>query len=193
MPPKNKFTRDEIIQAALGIVREAGLAGLTARSLAERLQSSPKVIFGQFENMEDLSHSVVRAAEFVLVQYIRSALERAKPFRAVGMAYILFASQEPQLFKILYLNPHKHPIESFKDFLPQKAHSYQQILESIVEDYPMSIESAEFVYQHLFIYSHGLASMIASGIYSFSQEEMTERLTQVFAALLKEMKGNKND
>ena len=189
MPPKNKFTRDEIIQAALGIVREDGLAGLTARSLAERLQSSPKVIFGQFENMEDLSHSVVRAAEFVLVQYIRSALERAKPFRAVGMAYILFASQEPQLFKILYLNPHKHPIESFKDFLPQKDHSYQQILESIVEDYPMSIESAEFVYQHLFIYSHGLASMIASGIYSFSQEEITERLTQVFIALLKEMKG----
>ena len=189
MPPKNKFTRDEIIQAALGIVREDGLAGLTARSLAERLQSSPKVIFGQFENMEDLSHSVVRAAEFVLVQYIRSALERANPFRAVGMAYILFASQEPQLFKILYLNPHKHPIESFKDFLPQRDHSYQQILESIVEDYPMSIESAEFVYQHLFIYSHGLASMIAAGIYSFSQEEVTERLTQVFTALLKEMKG----
>ena len=152
-----------------------------------------KGFFSQFENMEDLSHSVVRAAEFVLVQYIRSALERAKPFRAVGMAYILFASQEPQLFKILYLNPHKHPIESFKDFLPQKDHSYQQILESIVEDYPMSIESAESVYQHLFIYSHGLASMIASGIYSFSQEEVTERLTQVFAALLKEMKGNKND
>ena len=56
MPPKNKFTRDEIIQAALGIVREAGLAGLTARSLAERLQSSPKVIFGQFENMEDITY-----------------------------------------------------------------------------------------------------------------------------------------
>ena len=48
MPPKNKFTRDEIIQAALGIVREDGLAGLTARSLAERLQSTPMVIFGQF-------------------------------------------------------------------------------------------------------------------------------------------------
>jgi len=31
--------------------------------------------------------------------------------------------------------------------------------------------------------------MIASGIYSFSQEEVTERLTQVFTALLKEMKG----
>ena len=152
MPPKNKFTRDEIIQAALGIVREDGLAGLTARSLAERLQSSSKVIFGQFENMEDLSHSVVRAAEFVLVQYIRSALERAKPFRAVGMAYILFASQEPQLFKILYLNPHKNPIESFKDFLPQKDHSYQQILESIVVEYNNSKDISEFFFNEFFIY-----------------------------------------
>ena len=97
------------------------------------------------------------------------------------------------MYKILKAEKLADKIYLFKDFLPQKDHSYQQILESIVEDYPMHIESAEFVYQHLFIYSHGLASMIASGIYSFSQEEVTERLTQVFTALLKEMKGNKND
>jgi len=59
MPPKNKFTRDEIIQAALGIVREDGLAGLTARSLAERLQSSPKVIFGQFEKFIHFSTNLL--------------------------------------------------------------------------------------------------------------------------------------
>ena len=53
----------------------------------------------------------------------------------------------------------------------------------------MSKQSAEFVYKQVFIYSHCLASMIASGIYSFSQEEVTERLTQVFTAFLKEMKG----
>ncbi len=43
MPPKNKFTRDEIIQQ-LGIVRER-FGWFDSSSLAERLQSDPKVIF----------------------------------------------------------------------------------------------------------------------------------------------------
>lgn len=189
MPPKNKFTRDQIIQAALGLVRERGLAGLTARSLADQLGSSSKVIFGQFENMEDLTRSVIREAEFVLVQYIRSALEQVKPFRAVGMAYIQFASQEPQLFQILYLNPHPYPINSFADFLPQKDYSYQDVLASITEEYGLSLQEAEELYQHLFIYSHGLASMSAAGSYRFQQEEIIERMTQICLALIKEMKG----
>lgn len=189
MPPKNKFTRDQIIQAALGLVREQGLAGLTARALADQLGSSSKVIFGQFENMEDLTRSVIRAAEFVLVQYIRSALEQVKPFRAVGMAYIQFASQEPQLFQILYLNPHPYPMNSFEDFLPQKDYSYQDVLASITEEYGLSLQEAEELYQHLFIYSHGLASMSAAGSYRFQQEEIIERMTQICLALIKEMKG----
>ena len=37
MPPKMRFTRDEVIAAALEIVREGGMPALTARSLASAL------------------------------------------------------------------------------------------------------------------------------------------------------------
>ena len=99
MPPKVKFSKEAIIGTALQLVREEGMASLTARALAEKLGATPRVIFGQFANMAELQAEVIAAAEMVVVEYIRKALEDEKPFRSVGVAYILFASKEPQLFQ----------------------------------------------------------------------------------------------
>ena len=62
MPPRVKFSREEIIAAALDIVRRGGMAALTARSLAAELGSSAKPVFGLFENMQEVQDAVVRAA-----------------------------------------------------------------------------------------------------------------------------------
>lgn len=42
MPPKPKFTREEIIAAALEIVSEKGIEALTAKELGEKLGSSAR-------------------------------------------------------------------------------------------------------------------------------------------------------
>ena len=62
MPPKNKFTRNEIISCALGIAEEGGLEAVTARAVASCLEASSKVIFGCFESMNELQNEVVAAA-----------------------------------------------------------------------------------------------------------------------------------
>ena len=56
MPPKFKFTREEIIQAALDLTRESGIAAVTARGLGAKLGSSVKPIFSLFENMEEVQN-----------------------------------------------------------------------------------------------------------------------------------------
>ena len=63
MPPKFKFTREEIIQAALDLTRESGIAAVTARGLGAKLGSSVKPIFSLFENMEEVQNEVLKAAE----------------------------------------------------------------------------------------------------------------------------------
>ena len=65
MPPKCKFTRDEIIAAALDIARKDGLYAVTARSLGEKLGSSSKPIFSIFENMEEVLEATLLAARAV--------------------------------------------------------------------------------------------------------------------------------
>ena len=63
MPPKFKFTRDEITNAALNVTRKNGISGLTARALAAELGCSVKPIFGLFKNMEEVGQEVFIASD----------------------------------------------------------------------------------------------------------------------------------
>ena len=74
MPPKFKFTREEIIQAALDLTRESGIAAVTARGLGAKLGSSVKPIFSLFENMEEVQNEVLKAAEKLSQARIRKAV-----------------------------------------------------------------------------------------------------------------------
>lgn len=193
MPPKNKFSKEEIIEACLDLVREEGKSAVTARAVAARLKSSPKVIFGLFDSMEELNKAIVIAAEETFVRQVEIALREEKAFRAVGIAYIRFAAEEPQLFQLIFMNESERAIHQFSEFLPIKDYSYEKMILSIQEEYGLSRQLSEQLYQHLFIYSHGIASMTAAGIYRFSPAELTSMLTQVFTALIKELLGGNHD
>ena len=65
MPPKAKFTREQITKAALEIVREENFERLTARSLGKKMGSSACPIFTVFENMEEVQQAVLEAVKDV--------------------------------------------------------------------------------------------------------------------------------
>ena len=94
------------------------MASLTARALAEKLGATPRVIFGQFANMSELQAEVIVAAEMVVVEYIRKALEDEKPFRSVGVAYILLPQRSPNFFNCFSKILAKIRFVAFKIFFP---------------------------------------------------------------------------
>ena len=51
MPPKPKFTREQVVDAALELVSKKGIEALTARELGAQLGSSACPIFTAFKNM----------------------------------------------------------------------------------------------------------------------------------------------
>ena len=105
MPPKFKFTRDEITNAALNVTRKNGISGLTARALAAELGCSVKPIFGLFKNMEEVGQEVFIASDLLYQNYLREDMAKGKypPYKASGMAYIRFAKEERELFKLLFM------------------------------------------------------------------------------------------
>ena len=105
MPPRFKFTRDDVVQAAVAVVRENGAAGLTARALAAKLQCSVKPIFGLFANMEEVRRAVIDEAAKVYAAYAARELKEGRfpPYKCTGMAYVRFAAEERELFKLLYM------------------------------------------------------------------------------------------
>lgn len=105
MPRKFMFTREEILTAALDLAREKGIDAVTARGLGAKLNSSSKPIFSLFENMEDVLTAVKEAAEELYQNYLKADMANGEypPYKASGMAYIRFAKEETELFKLLFM------------------------------------------------------------------------------------------
>ncbi|MEZ7736159.1 TetR/AcrR family transcriptional regulator [Gemella sanguinis] len=183
MAPKFKFTKEEVLSVTIDFIRENGIEALTARELAKKLDSSTKVIFSLFSNMKNLEDEAKFAAENIFSEKVNLALKDDSPFKRLGVEYILFSKNEPKLFQWLFMKKGIE-VESFKDFLPMRDYEYKSVIESIDEEYKISIENSKKLYEHLFIYSHGIATLTVTGIHNFTATEIIEYMTEVTKSLI---------
>lgn len=182
MPPKARFSKEEIIHTALDIVRQDGFEALTARALGSRLNSSARPIFTVFKNMEEVHAEVKLLAREVYNQYVKTALTKDLAFKAVGLAYIQFAKEEPKLFQILYMS--ETAPKSKAEVIMYKDDNHEEICNYIKDNFALSHEDAWHLYEQLWIYSHGIATLCATRVCSFEEEEMDSYLTEIFKSLL---------
>ncbi len=190
MPQKAKFSKEEIINSAITIVENQGIECLTARSLGDKLGSSSRPIFTTFKNMDDVLKGVHIYANDLYQGYIAEGLKEPLAFKGVGTAYIRFASEHPKLFQLMFMKEQEN-IPNLNNVLGLIEDSYQKILDSIIQSYKVSEESAKELYLHMWIYTHGIASLIVNKMCQFSSKEISNMLTTVFKSLI--MNGVKND
>lgn len=193
MPPKAKFSREEIVEAALEIVRAEGFDALTSRTLGAKLGSSARPVFTVFQSMEEVQQAVTDAAKMLYREYVQKGLLENPAFKGVGTQYILFSINEPKLFQLLFMTENKQ-VPDLSNVLPLIDESYEQILLSVRNGYALDEACAERLYRHLWIYTHGIATLCATGMCRFTGEEISGMMTEVFIGLLKNMKaGKEND
>lgn len=190
MPPKQKFDKQEIVYAAVKIFRKKGLSKITARSLAEELGSSSRPIFTVFSSMDEVQESVIVYAKNLYNEYIVQALEQELAFKAVGGAYIRFASQEPKMFQLLFMSE-QNLDSNFVSILSSIDENSQKILSSIKKPYQLTEEKAHHLYMILWVFTHGIATLYATGVHSFDKEEIDRMLTDVFLGSLHQIKSQK--
>lgn len=189
MPPKAKFTKEEIIDAGLAILRERDISCVTAREIGKYLGSSARPIFTVFDNMGEVIDGIENKAREIYSDYVHKGLEQNPAFKGVGQSYIQFAIKEPKLFQLLFMRKLSDDIGVNK-ILPEIDDNYLAILKSITDQYPVSTDDAVILYRHLWIYSHGIATLCATSMCHFTGEEIGIMLTEVFKALLTErLKG----
>ena len=178
MPPKCRFTREEIIQAALDLTAEKGVGALTARGLAQRLGSSAKPIFGLFANMEEVQQEVVKAANLRYQEYLRQDMSagRYPPYKASGMAYIRFAREQKELFKLLFMRDRTHEEKAAGEEL-------EALLSLILQNMGLSREEAYRFHMEMWIYVHGIATMIATAYLEWDLDFISAALTDAYQGL----------
>lgn len=187
MPPKFKFTREEIINAALAVTKANGLAGLTARGLAAELGSSAKPIFGLFKNMEEVQNEVIGSANRLYQYYIKSGMadDKYPPYKASGIAYIQFAKDEKELFKLLFMR------DRTGEKIEENREEIRPMLDIIMKNLGISEDEAYIFHMELWLYVHGIATMIATNYLEWDIGFIEKALTDAYEGLKYRYTGGK--
>lgn len=187
MPPKPKYSKDEIVEAAFLLVREKGAEALTARELADRLSTSSRPIFTAFENMTELKSAVLKKCQALFEQYMvqEKATGKYPEYKAMGMAYIRLAKQEKNVFKLLYMRDTTGEIESEDASFSKATDEVQQMLS-------VDHTVAERLHFEVWTWVHGIASMLATSYLDLDYDQISDMLTDVYQAL-KERLLNERD
>ena len=183
MPPKPKFTREEIVAAALKLVSEKGMSALTSRDLGAALGSSARPIFTVFNSMEEVQEAVRDAALNRFESYAEKAMHYTPVFKQVGMQMILFAMEEPKLYQLLYMSENSD-VTNFEGIFDRLGNVAQMCVDVIQRDYGLSQEDAKTLFEHVWIHTFGIGALCATGMCRFSQEEIIQMLGQDFMAML---------
>lgn len=183
LPPSPKFTRDEIVAAALQIVSERGKEALTSRELAAALGSSARPIFTVFSNMEELQQEVIHAAWDKYNAFVSQSMNFTPAFKKFGMLMIEFAKTEPKLFQLLFMteNARAEKLDDIFNYLGETAHMCVDIIHS---DYKLPHSDAKKLFELVWIFALGISSLCATGACRFSDEEISDMLSREFRAIL---------
>ena len=185
MPPKTKYTKEEIVRAALKAASLHGIGAVTAREVAKELGVSTRPIFTYYESMDQLRLDVYEAAKEVYREYVLRGLREPVPFLGIGHQYIRFAREEPELYKLLFLTG------------PEKGHggamealrlSQDLARESLMRIYHMDARQADGYFRDLWLVVFSFATMIVTDDCPYTDEEMSAVLTEISLSVCKAYK-----
>lgn len=183
MPPKAKYTREEIVKKAFEMTRKKGIDAVVARELGKELGTSSSPIFTAFKNMEELQEEVRRAAMREFESYVRDAVNHQPAFKYVGIKMVEFAIKEPKLFQLLYMREHDQS-QTYDMLIDELGDTVKVCIEIMQKDYDLSREEAELLFRQVWLHTFGICVLVAGKVCQISPEEISEMLSLEFKGTL---------
>ena len=179
MPPKVKITKEDIINTAVSIIRKHGADALNARAVADRLSCSTQPIFSNFSTMEMLQNAVLEYADMLYNEYTDKELKAGKypAYKATGVAYIRFAREEKELFKLLFMRDRKDDA-----IIPAFSKSISDIVE---ESTGLNKDKAKLFHLEMWIFVHGIATMTATNFLELDEALISELTSDAYFGIKK--------
>lgn len=179
MARKETITKNDILNTAFDMTREEGFSKVSARTLAARAGCSTQPIFRVYKNMEELGDDLfTKSIEFFSAYYDGFPKVNDTPFVNLGLAYIRFAQEEQQLFRLLFLSENRHG-KSLYDMLNGRNGAVVREINN-AKFYGCKDPSGMFMKMWIFI--HGAACMAITGDYDLGITETVGQLVDVYRA-----------
>lgn len=191
MPPKAKYTREQIVRKAFEMARKKGIDCVVARELGKELGISSSPIFTAFKNMEEVHLEVRKMAMKEFETYVQDALNYTPSFKYVGMKMIEFAMNEPKLFQLLYMREHHDGTQTYAMLVEELGDTVKVCIEVIQSDYGLDRKGAELLFRQAWLHTFGICVLTAGKICTLTPEEISEMLSvEVQGTLMLLKSGN---
>lgn len=177
MPPMPIIDKEDILSAAVELVRTGGMESINARSLARILDCSTKPLFRIYQNMDNLKHDVIEKLNNYYNSYMESRMSHQNRLLTQSIAYIEFARQEKNIFNTLFMDK-TCAGKSIDDIL--SADWNQPSILNAKNVTGLNIEQTQCLFRDVWLYSHGIATQIVANDIELPHEKVVELMNNAF-------------
>lgn len=182
MPTNVRITKNMILDTAFDIARSGGLEDVSNREIASRLGCSIRPIYYQFKNTDELKGELYAKIEKYFYTYLMDNMrDDIPPYKQVGINYIRFAREESHLFRILFMSEtNLLPM----GFVTKDEDDFRELAKLIKFSTKLSDDDIKTFHVRMWLFAHGIASLVASNTVVFSDTQIEKLLSYEFQALM---------
>ena len=176
------ITKENIVKGAVKLINDNGWLNLNARSLAKQLGISTKPSYRIYNNMDEIKKDVLIEINRQYDEFINSKIDSKKALLTLCIAYVEFANDYKNLFCSLFLSDNLK-WKKIEDVFDEKWN--QSTIINLVNKHGFSFEEAKELFLHMWLYSNGLATLIATNQIKLDEEKIMIRLVKIYKNLVK--------
>lgn len=190
MPPKSKITKEMVIDAAFEIAREAGWEAINARTVSKKLNCSTHPVMYYFATIEELKRTAFKRTDRFHTAYLmRVSGSEEEILLGIGLNYIRFAVEEPNLFRFLFQSGYAEG-NSLLDLIDSE--ELIPVLSAMRQGMNLDLDQTKEAFITLAMFVHGYASILANNALAFDEKLIAKHLERVYTgavlAMREEMK-----
>ena len=177
MPPKTRITKDMIIHAAIEVAKQSGYENINARTVSAQLHCSTQPVMYHFSTIDAMKRAAYARVDQLHSENIMTISPEQDPILQIGLNYIRFAVEEPQLFRFLFQSGYaaEHSLLEMID-----SEALIPVLAAMQEGTGLSMEKTKQIFLTVALFAHGYASIIANNGLEYNEKLVAEHLERAW-------------
>ena len=181
VPPRTRITKDMIIDAAIEVVKQSGFENINARTVSGQLHCSTQPVMYHFSTIEAMKRAVYARVDHLHSEYLMTIPPEQDPVLEIGLNYIRFAVEEPQLFRFLFQSGYARE-NSLVEMIDSE--ELIPVLAAMQEGTGLSMDKTKQVFLTVALFAHGYASIIANNSLEYDEKTVAEHLERTWNGAL---------
>ncbi|MCR5031443.1 MAG: WHG domain-containing protein [Lachnospiraceae bacterium] len=183
MPRKTMITKEMLSDSAFALLQEEGVEEVTARKLAAKQGCSTQPIFHVYNGMEDIIREMFERCVLYFQKYHALYTQTHRsipnvPFVALGLSYIRFAAEEPNLFRFLFLGKDKFGMSLYEMLNGENGVLSKEVAAAKAD----GCADPQMIFMSMWIFIHGAGCMTITGDYDLDEKDTEELLVNSYKA-----------